>query len=39
MNGKRNHAPSADNSDGHDDSTDYELHTNGGVSRRVQEGL
>lgn len=35
MNGKRNHVPSADNSDGHDDSIDYELQTDGGVSRRV----
>jgi len=30
----KNATPS-DNSDGHDESTDYELHTDGGVSRRV----
>jgi hypothetical protein len=30
MNGKRNHAPSADNSDGQDESIDHELQTDGG---------
>lgn len=35
MNGKRNHVPSADNSDGQDESIDHELQIDGGVSRRV----
>jgi hypothetical protein len=38
MNGKRNHALSADNSDGQDESTDHELHTDGGVSCRRSIG-
>lgn len=35
MNGKRNHTTPADNSDGQDESTEHELQTDGGVSRRV----